>query len=116
MSSVTTKQNSITGELQSGWEGAPTHEDVMEKLAYGLHQAAQPLTLLQGLLELALMGTHSEEDYRLAMKRALDAAQRAAASFNSVREMVRLPESALRTKRAGSVSLPETGKEVCTHV
>ena len=50
-----------------------------------LHSAAQPLTALQGTLELILLSGTEVNDYRNACKFALKAAQRVSEYFQEIR-------------------------------
>lgn len=50
-----------------------------------LHSAAQPLTALQGTLELILLSGSDVNDYRNACKFALKAAQRVSEHFQEIR-------------------------------
>jgi len=54
-----------------------------------LHKTAQPLTVLQGVLELALQKAHTVEDYRQYCERAIAELQRVGESFNQVRKLLR---------------------------
>lgn len=58
-------------------------------LARELHDIAQPLCVLQGMLELALRTSRTREHYRHACQRALWEAQRAVERFNNLQEAVR---------------------------
>lgn len=58
-----------------------------------LHQTAQPLALLQGWLELALLKPHSVDEYKGIIERAIDQSRRLSGCFDRVREMVRVQES-----------------------
>jgi signal transduction histidine kinase len=60
----------------------------------GLHDTAQPLTVLQGLLELALEQARTTEDYRKALTAALSETARVTACFENVRQLVRLQQPA----------------------
>ena len=64
------------------------------EISRGLHQAAQPLTALQGWIELALNGTHTEHEYKSLMKHAREESQRVLGCFDRVRESARLPQLA----------------------
>jgi signal transduction histidine kinase len=64
------------------------------EISRGLHQAAQPLTALQGWIELALDGTHSEPEYKSLMKRAREESQRVFGCFDRVRESAQLQQLA----------------------
>ena len=59
------------------------------ELSRGLHQLAQPLTVLQGCLELILMGTHTVDEYKRSIQQALDESRRVSAGFDHIRQLVR---------------------------
>jgi signal transduction histidine kinase len=69
-------------------------QERLVEISRGLHQAAQPLTALQGWIELALDGTHSEHEYKSLMKRAREESQRVFGCFDRVRESARLQQLA----------------------
>jgi hypothetical protein len=50
-------------------------------LARQLHDAAQPLSVLQGVLELALADSHTIDEYKQAIQRALKESSRLLACF-----------------------------------
>ncbi len=54
-----------------------------------LHKTAQPLTVLQGVLELALENAHTVEDYRQCCERAIAELRRVGDSFDEVRKLLR---------------------------
>jgi len=56
----------------------------------GLHDMAQPLTVLQGSLELALMQVQSADEYRQWLEFALEQAGRLASNLEYVQQVVRL--------------------------
>ena len=57
-------------------------------LSYELHQTAQPLTVLQGMLELALLSARTTEEYRGAIQCAMEQSQRISGSLDLVRKLV----------------------------
>jgi len=54
-----------------------------------LHAAAQPLTALQGTIELVLLSGTEVNDYRNACRFSLKAAQRVTEYFNEMRVLLR---------------------------
>jgi hypothetical protein len=66
-----------------------------------LHQTAQPLTALQGLLELALLTPHTVEEYRSIIRQAMEESLRVSGCFDHVRELFQRSQLAV-------TSLPET--------
>ena len=80
--------------------GCPGETDVrqfFESVSRGLHQAAQPLTVLQGMLEHALLDIHTAEEYRAILLRLMSEAYRLTTRFNDLRELSQEAESSLRT-------------------
>jgi hypothetical protein len=71
-------------------------------LALRLHQAAQPLTVLQGCLELALTQPHTAEEYKCSIERALDESRRVSACFDRIRELVQSSPSMPGRSDAGA--------------
>lgn len=76
------------------------------ELSRDLHQAAQPLTVLQGCLELALTQPHTAEEYKDSIERALDESRRVAACFDRIRELVRTPPNHPSTESAHHAKAP----------
>jgi len=62
--------------------------EVASAVSRELHQTAQPLTVLQGLLELSLLKSGTIEDYRSSLERAMNELQRVVAGFDHVRELI----------------------------
>jgi len=81
----------MTFDSQAGWIMASGDQENIAELSRGLHQAAQPLTALQGWLELALVGSHTEDEYKASIRQAMEESRRVLACFNRVREMARRP-------------------------
>jgi signal transduction histidine kinase len=84
----------MTFDLQAGWNMAALDQENIAELSRGLHQAAQPLTALQGWLELALVGSHTEDEYKASIRQAMEESRRVLACFDRVREMARRPHPA----------------------
>jgi hypothetical protein len=80
-------------DRQQSWTPATAPAAITDAVFRGLHQAAQPLTVLQGLLELALTTPHTEQEYKRFLKRAMDESRRVGACFDAVRELVREPHA-----------------------
>ena len=62
--------------------------EMVRLLSHELHQVAQPLTILQGLLELSLLKAGTVDDYQKSVQAAMDQLQRAMQSFNHAREIL----------------------------
>ena len=61
-------------------------------LSQGLHQTAQPLTVLQCLLEQALLDPCNAEQYREVIARAMSEARRVTECLDHVFKLVHRPE------------------------
>jgi len=81
----------MTFDAQAGWIMTALDQENIAELTRGLHQAAQPLTALQGWLELALAGSHTEDEYKASIRQAIEESRRVLACFDRVREMARRP-------------------------
>ena len=81
----------MTIDSQAVWITTAFDQETIAELSRGLHQAAQPLTALQGWLELALIGSHSEDEYKASIRKAMEESQRVLACFDRVRELARVP-------------------------
>lgn len=104
------------------WTPEAGDQDSAAALALHLHQAAQPLTVLQGCLELALAAGHTAEDYKHTIERALDESRRVSACFDRIRELVQ--SSRIRSsnhaekpaKRAKRTRVADSKLTGCLHV
>ena len=87
--------------------------EIASAVSQELHQTAQPLTVLQGLLELSLLKSGTIEEYRSSLERAMDELRRVVAGFDHVRELVRSnqPSSQLQ-----SVAAPPPTERTAQHV
>src|ERR1700690_4377062 len=81
--SIQSRNNSVEG-----------HPVVIGAALRGLHDMAQPLTVLQGSLELALMQGQTPEEYRQWLGFALEQAGRRASDLEYVQQVVRLQQPA----------------------
>ena len=79
-------------------------EDV-KNILHALHQAAQPLTVLQGVLELALIKSETVEEYRQSIETALLQTGRIVDCLNQIRILTNTDVSKNQTlrKAAGHV-------------
>jgi signal transduction histidine kinase len=71
--------------------------EIAQAVSRSLHDMAQPLTVLQGSLELALMQAETLEQCREAMAIALAEAERVTAGLKRARHLVRLQTASERT-------------------
>jgi hypothetical protein len=76
-------------------EAVDFHPAIAKAASRGLHDTAQPLTMLQGLLELTLMQAQTVDDYRESLTTALTEVARVTACFENVRQLVCLQQPAL---------------------
>jgi light-regulated signal transduction histidine kinase (bacteriophytochrome) len=74
---TTTSSNTVTGNA----------------ISHQLHQTAQPLTVLQGLLEVALLSSRTAEEYRGVIQRAMEQSLRISGCFDLVRKLFHLQQS-----------------------
>ena len=65
-------------------------QEISGTISMGLHQATQPLTILQGTLELALLNASTVEEYREAVERSLEELQRVTECFDHLRTVTQL--------------------------
>jgi len=61
---------------------------VTAAISRGLHDLAQPLTMLLGMLELALIRPQTESELRNSMAGSIEQANRAIGLLNQIRELV----------------------------
>ena len=74
---------------QQSWTTAHGDHESFSELSKSLHQTAQPLTALQGWIELAATTPHTEDEYKSLMTHAMQELQRVFACFDRVREISR---------------------------
>jgi len=79
--------------------------EIASAVSKELHQTAQPLTVLQGLLELSLLKSGTIEEYRSSVERAINEVQRVVAGFDHVRELIRSTQLPTQLQ---SAALPPT--------
>lgn len=89
------------------------NSEIAKAVSQELHQTAQPLTVLQGVLELSLLKSGTIEEYRSSLKRAIDEVQRVVASFDHVRELI---HSTPFSSQSPSAALPPTEERTAQHV
>ena len=71
-----------------------------------LHQATQPITVLQGTLELALLTASTIHEYRRAIERSLEELQRVTVCFEHLRAFIQpQPASYIAANVLGEVEL-----------
>lgn len=70
------------------------HKRIADSMSRGLHQATQPLSVLQGTLELALLSARTVEDFKHAIEQSLEELQRVTDSFEHLRTLAQLQQPA----------------------
>jgi hypothetical protein len=70
-------------------------QDTEGALARSLHQATQPLTVIHGTLELALLTANTMEKYRDAVELSLEELKRVTDCFRDLRAIICQPQPAL---------------------
>jgi hypothetical protein len=80
-------------------------KSISDPMSRGLHQATQPLSVLQGTLELALLSASTVDDFKQAIERSLHELQRVTDSFEHLRILAQLqkPASDITTFTASSM-------------
>jgi signal transduction histidine kinase len=81
-------------------------------ILHELHQTAQPLTVLQGLLELALLSSATAEEYRGVIQRAVEESRRVSRGFEQMRNLI----ATSSTNKPCVPQAPETQRIECVHV
>lgn len=81
-------------QLATEMSSADLHPAIAKATSRGIHDTAQPLTVLQGLLELTLEQAKTVDDYRESLTLALSEIARVTACFENVRQLVRLQQPA----------------------
>lgn len=70
---------------------ALSHEqDSLRPVFRQLHQITQPLSILQGVLELALVQARTSEDYKSVVVQALQQVERVTDDFDELRKQIEL--------------------------
>ena len=82
---------------------------IVAAISQRLHQAAQPLTVLQGMLEQTLIEAHTPEEYREIIVRLMGEARRVTCCFEHLRELAQVRELGLIAESVGA--LPEAGSQ-----
>jgi len=81
--------------LESQCNGATAFDQaITAAVSRELHRTAQPLTILQGLLELMLSSVSTAEECKSSLERAIEEVHRLTSCFDDVRKLVGLQRSA----------------------
>jgi len=67
----------------------PADQRWIRDIGHELHETAQPLAVLQGILELALLNACTADDYREVCIHALDELERTMRHFDHIRNVLR---------------------------
>jgi hypothetical protein len=70
----------------------PVDEAIEGAVPSALHQATQPLTVIQGTLELALLSANTIEDYKFAVEQSLEEVRRLTHCFAHLRMLICPPQ------------------------
>jgi len=95
----------MSSNEQKHQAGSFSGPEAIGAISRGLHRAAQPLTVLQGILELSLLKPHTSEEFQGVVLRAMEQSQRVSDYFDHVRQLVHLQESVPELKRFSLVNL-----------
>ena len=90
--------------------GIGASDPLASAISHELHRTAQPLTVLQGLLELALLSSSTPEEYRAVIQHAVEQSRRVSDGFDQLRKL--FAESKSNHRRA----LPAEEGIECFHV
>ncbi len=92
--------NSTSGEAV-----VPADQQIVGTISRALHQTTQPLTVLQGTLELALLTATTVDDYKDAIERSLEEVRRVADCFGHLRTLLqpRQPAKDMKTFAVSSM-------------
>lgn len=75
--------NSTTGEAV-----VSADQEILGTLSRALHQTTQPLTVLQGTLELALLKATTVDEYKDVIERSLEELRRVTDCFGHLRTLI----------------------------
>jgi len=76
--------NSTTGEAVIS-----SDQEIPDTLSRALHQTTQPLTALQGILELALLTATTVDEYKDVIEQSLEELRRVTDCFGHLRTLIR---------------------------
>ena len=80
----------MSSKLSAGGPQVLVDQEISGSISLGLHQATQPLTILQGTLELALLNASTVDEYRNAIERSLEELHRVTECFEQLRTITQL--------------------------
>jgi len=80
----------MSPKSSAGGSDVLVDEEISNSISLGLHQTTQPLTILQGTLELALLNASTVEECKNAIERSLEELQRVTDCFEQLRTITQL--------------------------
>jgi hypothetical protein len=80
----------VLSDSKTGQAAGSVEQEIAYSVARGLHQTTQPLTVLQGLLELALLNAGTVDEYKHTIEQSLKELQRVTGCFEHLRTLTRL--------------------------
>jgi len=80
----------MSSKSSAGGSEVLVDQEISSSISLGLHQTTQPLTILQGTLELALLNASTVDEYKYAIERSLEELQRVTDCFEHLRTITQL--------------------------
>jgi hypothetical protein len=75
-------------------------QEISGTVAHALHQTTQPLTVLQGTLELALITANTVDEYKHVVERSLEELRRVTDCFQHLRAVTQLHQPSRKSEAA----------------
>jgi hypothetical protein len=98
----------MSSDFGTGEAVVCSDQEISGTIARGLHQATQPLTVLQGMLELALLQASTVDQFKGAIEQSLGELQRVVDSFEHLRTLAQLQQPASDITTFSASSMVET--------
>ena len=80
----------MLSKSRTGGSEVLVDQEISDSISLGLHKTTQPLTILQGTLELALLNARTVDEYRNAIERSLEELQRVTDCVEHLRTITQL--------------------------
>jgi hypothetical protein len=80
----------MLSQSRTGESEVSVEPEICRTISHGLHQTTQPLTVLQGTLELALLNVGTVDEYKKAIERSLEELRRVTDCFEHLRTVAHL--------------------------
>jgi signal transduction histidine kinase len=77
----------MSSDSRTGEAVGSVEEEVAGAMTRGLHRTTQPLTVIQGILELALLNASTVDEYKHAIEQSLEELQRVVDCFEQLRAL-----------------------------